>query len=180
MTQRGVVVRSSKTQQRFGQIKVNLKTGRIDCAYDVEALFVISEMERRLRQVVGTREEALRLFRGGLPELPSPQQQQAVSALASALFLPRGTKCSVRMSAPGGSNRGQGYLSLDALSSSNSVDRIARVTYPTHDTFLSAFGLTRPRYKFGGLALSAAWTNLNTEGLLLDSEGFPYLRDPTP
>jgi hypothetical protein len=180
MDQRCVIVRSSKTQQRFGQIKINLRTGRIDSAHDAEALFVMSEMERRLRRVVGTREEALRLFRGGLPESPSPEQQQAVGALASALFLPKETKCYVRMSAPGGSNRGQGYLTVDVISSSDSVDHVARVGYPTQDSLFGAFGLTRPGYKFGGLALSAAWTNLNTEGFLLDSEGFPYPRDARP
>ena len=99
----------------------------------MKALLVISEMERRLRQIVGTREEALRLFRGGLPNSPSPEQEQAAQAVASALFLPRDRKYSVRMSAPGGSNRGRGYLTVDVLSSSHSVDHVARAGYATRD-----------------------------------------------
>lgn len=171
---RFITVRSSTSQQRLGRIKLNLKTGLIESAHDVEALFVISEMERRLRQVVGTREEALRLFRGGLPESPSSEQEQAAKALAVALFLPNDTKLYVRMSAPGGSNRGQGYLTIDVLSSSNSLDHIARVGYPTDDNLFSAFGLSRPGHRFGGLSLSPAWTNLNTRGFQIDSDGYPY------
>jgi hypothetical protein len=53
MDQRCVIVRSSKTEQRFGQVKVNLRTGRIDSAHDVSALFMQSEIERRLRQIAG-------------------------------------------------------------------------------------------------------------------------------
>jgi hypothetical protein len=44
MDQRGVNIRSSKTDQRLGEIRVNLQTGRIYSAHDVEALFMISEM----------------------------------------------------------------------------------------------------------------------------------------
>jgi hypothetical protein len=180
MAQRCVIVRSSKTEQRFGQIKVNLQTGLIDSAHDVEALFPISEMERQLRRTVGTREEALRLFRGGLPDSPSLEQEQATRALAAALFLPRDRKYYIRMSAPGGSNRGQGYLTIDVLSSSNTLDYVARVGYPTSDNVFSAFGLSRPSYSFGGLSLSAAWTNLNTAGFLIDSDGLPYPRAAAP
>lgn len=180
IAQRCVIISSSKTEQRFGRIKVNLGTGLIDSAYDVEALFVISEMERRLRQTVGTREEALRLFRGGLPDSPSPEQERATRALAAALFLPKDTKCYVQMSAPGGSNGGQGYLRVDVVSSSNPFEHVARVTYPIRHSLFSAFGLLRPSYRFGGLTLSPAWTNLNTAGFLIDSEGFPYPRQKGP
>jgi hypothetical protein len=171
---RFITIRSSTSQQRLGRIKLNLKTGLVESAHDVEALFVISEMERRLRQVVGTREEALRLFRGGLPESPSSEQEQAAKALAAALFLPNDTKLYVRMSAPGGSNRGQGYLTIDVLSSTNSLDHIARVGYPTDNNLFSAFGLSRPGYRFGGLSLSPTWTNLNTQSFQIDSDGYPY------
>jgi hypothetical protein len=171
---RFIKVRSSTSQQRLGRIKLNLKTGLIEEVHDVEALLVISEMEQRFRQIVGTREEALRLFRGGLPESPSSEQEQAVKALAAALFLPNDTKLYVRMSAPGGSNRGQGYLTIDVLSSTNTLDHIARVGYPTDDNLFSAFGLSRPGYRFGGLSLSPAWTNLNTQGFQIDSDGYPY------
>lgn len=171
---RFITVRSSTSQQRLGRIKLNLKTGLIESAHDAEALFVISEIERRLRQIVGTREEALRLFRGGLPESPSSEQEQAAKALAAALFLPNDTKLFVRMSAPGGSNRGHGYLTIDVLSSTNSLDHIARVGYPTDDNLFSAFGLSRPGYRFGGLSLSPAWTNLNTQSFQIDSDGYPY------
>jgi hypothetical protein len=159
---RFIQVRSSTSQQRLGRLKLDLKTGLIESAYDVRALFVISEMERRLRQVVGTREAALRLFRGGLPESPSSDHM----------------KLYVRMSAPGGSNRGQGYLTIGAFSSSNSLDDIARVMYPTDDNLFSAFGLSRPGYRFGGLFLSPAWTNLNTQGFQIDSDGYPYPKAP--
>jgi hypothetical protein len=175
---RFITVRSSTSQQRFGRLKLNLKTGLIESAYDVQALFVISEMERRLRQVVGTREEALRLFRGGLPELPSSEQEQAARVLTAALLLPSNMKLYVQMSAPGGSNRGQGYLTISALSLINSLDCIARVVYPTDDNLFSAFGLSRPGYRFGGLSLSPAWTNLNTQGFQIDSAGYPYPKAP--
>lgn len=171
---RFIRLRSTSSQQRLGRLKLNLKTGLIESAYDVEALFVISEIERRLRQIVGTREEALRLFRGGLPKSPSQEQERAAKAMAEALFLPPEVKLNVRMSAPGGSNRGQGYLTITTLSSSNTVESIARVGYPAEDDLLSAFGLSRPNYRFGGVALAAAWTNLNTQGFHLDAEGYPY------
>jgi hypothetical protein len=171
---RFITIRSSTSQQRLGRLKLNLRTGLIESAHDVEALFVISEIERRLRQIVGTREEALRLFRGGSPQSPSPEQEGATRVLAEALFLPPNTKLYVRMSAPGGSNRGQGYLTIDTLSSSNSVDHLARVGYPTDDNLFSAFGLSRPSYRFGGVSLSASWTNLNTLGFQLDVDGYPF------
>lgn len=174
MTQRRVTVRSSTTEQRFGEIRVNLQTGRIDSAQDLESLLLISEMERRLRQTVGTREEALRLFHGGLKDAPSLEQEQAARLVAAALFLPAGQKCQIRMSAPGGSNRGVGYLTVGMLSSSNSFEHIALVTYPARHGLFSGLGLASPSYEFGGLRLSPSWTNLNTEGFLIDSDGFPY------
>ena len=174
MDQRCVIVRSSKTEQRFGQIKVNLRTGGVDSAYDVKALFVISEMERRLRQIVGSREEALRLFRG---ESASPERERATKAVAEALLLPPDTKLDVRMSAPGGSNRGYGHLRV-ATVSSNSWQDLAYVGYPPNYGLLSAFGLSRPTYRFGGLRLSPAWTNLNSQGFLLDAESLPFPKSP--
>ena len=168
-----IYVHSSVSEQRFGKIVVNLGTGRVDSVYDVEALFVISEMERRLRQVVGTREEALRLFRGGLHEPLSNEQKDAVHAIKSALFLPEDVNCHIQMSAPGGSNRGQGYLHVSVYSQ-NSSEIIARVSYPRRDGILSAFGLGRADFPFGGLWLAKGWTNWNTERLLLDSNNFPY------
>jgi len=171
---RFITVQSAKSQQRLGRIKFNHKTGLVESAHDVEALFVVSEIERRLRQIVGTRAEALRLFHGGLPKSPSQEQQQATKALAAALFLPQDTKLYVRMNAPGGSNRGQGYLTIDALSSSNSLDRVAQVGYPIDFNLFSAFGLSRPVFRFAGVSLSSAWTNLNTQGFQLDSERYPY------
>jgi len=77
MDDRWITIRSSKSDQRFGWIKMNLHTGAIEAAYDVESLFTISEIEHRLRQTVGTREEALRLFGGRQSETLSPEQQQA-------------------------------------------------------------------------------------------------------
>jgi hypothetical protein len=155
-------------------MKINLKTGLVDSAHDVKALFAMSQMETQLRRTVPTREEALRLFRGGLPKSPSPEQAQAAQALAAALFLPTNTNYHVRMSAPGGSNRGIGLLSIHLLSPTNTFEPVARVIYPIQNTLFSAFGLSRPAYRFGGLSLSPAWTNLNTAGFLLDSAGFPY------
>lgn len=173
MDHRYITISSAETGQRFGRFKVNLKSGLVDDAYDVEALFVVSEMERRLRQIVGTREEALRLFRGGLPKNPSPEQKRATKALAEALFLPKDTNLEIRMSAPGGSNGGRGYLDVSVVST-NSWERVAHVGYPSNHGFLSAFGLTHPTYRFGGLRLEPFWTNLNTQGFLLDSSGIPY------
>jgi hypothetical protein len=71
-------------------------------------------------------------------------------------------------------SRGQGYLTIDVLSFTNSLDHIARVGYPSDDNLFSAFGLSSPGYRFGGLSLSPAWTNLNTQGFQIDSDGYPY------
>jgi len=167
-----VNVSSSKTGQRLGRIQLSLLSGRVESVYDVQALALINEMERRLRQVAGTREEALRLF-GGQVRNPSPQRVEATEALAAALFLPKHQNYYIQMSAPGGSNRGHGHLTI-MLQSSNSFDWVARVGYPRRDNLFSAFGCMPARYPFGGLLLAPAWTNLNTEGFLLDSERFPY------
>jgi hypothetical protein len=67
-------------------IKLNLRSGDFDRVHEVNAVFLISEMERRVRQVVGTQEQALRLLRGGLLQPPSAEQEQAVQLSPSALF----------------------------------------------------------------------------------------------
>ncbi len=172
--QRGIIVRSSRTEQRFGEIKVNLRTGRIDGVHDVEALYTISELERRLRQIVGTREEALRLFGGRSNSVQPSEREHATNAVLEAVFLPKDGEYDIQMSAPGGSNRGQGYLTIVTFSPSNSLGLVAQVFYPIRGSFLSAFGLSRPGYTFGGLRLFPAWTNLNNGGFLLDSDGYPY------
>ena len=183
MDDRWITIRSSKTDQRFGWIKLNLRTGTIEAAYDVEALFTISEIEHRLRQIVGTREEALRLFGGRKSETLSPEQQQATKAIAEALFLPPDTKLYVQMNAPGGSNEGQGYLRIDT--SNDHPEQIASVFYGVDDAsgnilaeILSEFALIHRKhnYRFGGPTLSSAWANLNTTGFLLDTNGYPYPR----
>lgn len=169
-----VTVRSPKTRQRFGRIEISIKTGLVESCHDVEALYAKSEMERRLRQVVGTREEALRLFRGGLPRNPSTEQQLATRAIAEALLLPADANLDIQMSAPGGSNMGQGYLSIHTFRSNGYPEKIAMVGYGVDTGLLSAFGLAHYTYYFGGLSLSPVWTNLNKQGFLLDSKGFPY------
>ncbi len=189
MDYRWVIIRSPKTEQRFGWMKLNLHTGAIEAAYDVEALFAISEIEHRLRQVVGTREEALRLFHGALPKTPSPEQERAVKAIAEALLLPPDTKLYIQMSAPGGSNMGQGYLII--YTSNDHPEQIASVFYHVGyangnflTEILSDFGLIRRNYKysfggpFGSPTLSPAWANLNTAGFLLDTNGYPYPKIP--
>ncbi|MFM2293896.1 MAG: hypothetical protein RLZZ350_309 [Verrucomicrobiota bacterium] len=171
---RFLTIRSPKTHQRFGRIETSIRTSLVESCHDVEALYAFSEMERRLRQIVGTREEALRLFRGGLPDSPSAEQQRATKAIAEALLLPIDTKLYIHMSAPGGSNMGQGYLRIETVQSNGYPEQIAMVGYGVNDSLLTEFGLARHIYYFGGLRLSPAWTNLNTQGFLLDSKGFPY------
>jgi len=178
MDQRCIIIRSAKTEQWLGQIKINLKTGLVDSAHDVEALFVLSEIERRVREIVGTREEALRLFGGAARESPSPEQLRAGKALAEALFLPPDAKLLIDMSAPGGSNGGRGHLIVDAILPNGRTDWVASVGYPSVDNVLSVFGVGHPSYRFGGLALAPTWTNLNTQGFLLDSDGTPYPKTP--
>jgi hypothetical protein len=184
MDDRWITIRSSKSDQRFGWIKMNFHTGEIEAAYDVEAFFTISEIENRLRQTVGTREEALRLFGGRQSETLSPEQQQATKAIAEALFLPPDTKLYIQMSAPGGSNEGQGYL---RIMSNDDGQQIASVFYGINFSggnilteILSEFGLIHRKhnYKFGGPTLSSAWANLNTAGFLLDANGYPYSKIP--
>ena len=173
---RFIVIRSPNSGQRFGRIQMAINSGRIDSCQDVEALYSISEMEHKLRQVVGTREEALRLFRGGLPKSPSVEQQQAVKIISDALFLPPDAEIDVSMSAPGGTNMGQGYLTIVAVADGR-PEYVARVFYGIDGGFrelFAQFGLVRNHYKFGGLALMPAWTNLNTQNFLLDSKGIPY------
>jgi len=169
VVQNYIIIYSPKSEQRFGEVKVNRKTGLVDSAYDVESLFVLSEMERRLRQVVGTRQEALRLFSQGSRTSTSPEQQRAKKALFEALFLPPDADLAIRMSAASGSNEGQGHLAV-----LGDFGIVATVDYPIDDDIRSAFGLSHPSYKFGGLRLYPPWTNLNTQGFLIDSGGIPY------
>ena len=153
----------TKSRQCLGQVKVNLHTGLIDSTYDVASLYIFSEIERRLRQVVPTRDEALRIFSNNLGDPPSPERQRATKSLLDALFLPPETQVQIQMSAPGGSNGGVGYLYLMTESvSSNESPVIARIVFP------------RPDFYLGGLSLSPRWTNLNTQKFLLDSQGIPY------
>ncbi|HXR05500.1 MAG TPA: hypothetical protein VN836_12410 [Verrucomicrobiae bacterium] len=183
MDYRWIRIYSSNTAQRFGWIKLNLHTGAVEAAYDVEALFTVSEIEHRLRQIVGTREEALRLFGRRQSETSSPEQQQATKAVAEALLLPPDTKLYIEMSAPGGSNGGQGYLRIYTLQSNNQPAQIASVFYGIYYTsgniltqILSELGLVHRThsYRFGGPTLGAAWANLNTQGFALDTNGYPY------
>jgi len=178
MDQRCIMIRSAKTEQWLGQIKINLKTGLVDSTHDVEALFVLSEIERKLREVVGTREEALRLFGGASRDSRSPEQLRAGKALAEALFLPPDAKLLIDMMAPGGSNGGRGYLIVEVILPSGQTEQVASVGYPSVENILSMFGVSHPTYRFGGLALAPAWTNLNTQGFLLDSDGIPYPKMP--
>ncbi len=180
---RWITIRSSRNDQRFGWIKINLHTGAVEAAYDVEALFTISELEHRLRQIVATRDEALRLFGGSQSETPSLEQQRAIKAIAEALFLPADTKLYIRMSAPGGTNEGQGYLRI----LDENGEPIASVFYGVDFSgenilgeILNQFGLIHRKhnYKFGGPTLSSAWANLNTGGFLLDANGYPYPKIP--
>lgn len=181
-----ISIRSTKSEQQFGWIKLNQHSGAIEAVYDIEALFTISELEYRLRQVVGTREEALRLFAGRQPEKTPAEQQQATRAIAEALFLPPETELYIRMSAPGGSNMGQGYLRIETPQTNGYPKEIASVFYGVHSSgnilteILSSFGLMHRhyQYRFGGPRLSSEWTNLNTAGFMLDTNGYPYPKTP--
>jgi hypothetical protein len=71
---------------------------------------------------------------------------------------------------------GQGYLSIVAVSDGR-PECVARVFYGIDGGFselFAQFGLSPHHYRFGGLSLLPAWTNLNTHGFLLDSKGIPY------
>jgi hypothetical protein len=86
--QAALTIRAPDTRQDLGDIIVNTKTGRIDSAHDVPALFVLSQIKSRLRQLVPTSQEALRLF--GPPYDPNPAtpaQERAHAAVLEALFL---------------------------------------------------------------------------------------------
>jgi hypothetical protein len=133
-------------------------------------------VERRLRQVVGTREEALRLFRGGLPKSPSPEQQKAVKEIIDALFLRSDAEIDINMSAPKGTNMGQGYLTV-VIGANGRPEFVARVFYGIEggwSELFAQFGLARHHYKFSGLSLMSDWENLNAQGFLLDTNGIPY------
>ncbi len=173
---RFITIRSPKSGQRFGRIQMAINTGRVDSCYDVEALYSISEMEHKLRQVVDTREEALRLFRGGLTKPPSLEQQQAVKVIIDALFLPPDAEIDINMSAPGGTNMGQGYLTV-VIGANGRPEYVARIFYGIDggwSELFAQFGLARHHYRFSALSLMSAWTNLNTQGFLLDANGIPY------
>lgn len=179
MDDRWISVSSSKTHQRFGWIKVNLRSGKIDAAYDVEALFTISEIECRLRQIVGTREEALRLFGGRQDNPPSQEQQQATKAIAEALFLPPDTELFIQMSAGGGSNMGQGMLRIETRSNELIARAFYGIDYSSRNPITSTLnnlGLIPRKYSYRSAALVICphWTNLNTQRFLLDTNGYPY------
>lgn len=173
---RWIRIYSPNSGQRFGLIELNLHTGKIGTAYDVEALYTISKMENNLRQVVGTREEALRLFRGGTSKSPSWEQQQAAKIISDALFLPKNLKTNIEMSAPGGTNLGQGYLNV-VVAVNGHPEWVAKVFYGIDsgwNSVFAQFGLAHYHYKFSGLSLTPAWTNVNTQGFMLDANGIPY------
>ena len=164
----GIHVMSAKTGQLLGDVRIDPGTGLIKSTHDVSSLFVLSEIKRRLWQVVPNREEALRLFHGpfGGGQL-SPEQQRAKRALLEALFLPPDLDVSIQMSAPGGTNGGVGYLNILFFSlSDNKSPYLIMITFP------------RPDFELGGVRFTAQWVHLNTQGFLLDTEGFPYPKPP--
>jgi hypothetical protein len=172
-----ITINSPHSIQRFGVIRTDIGETHVDSCYDVEALYSISEMEWRLRKVVGTRNKALNLFGGGLPKSPSPEQLQAKKAIAEALLLPIGAKVYITASAPGGSNRGQGYLTVFTSTTNGDSEDVAHVNYGSIGIMrgiLSQIRLTSPNYGFSDLKLWSAWTNVNSRGFLLDTDGFPY------
>jgi hypothetical protein len=178
-----IIIRSSKTEQLLGQIKINLHSRHIESVQDVESLFLFNEMETQLRQIAGTRERALKLFglwRSG--ESHSSEQEQAFKKVVEALFLPAADKASIDMSAASGTNLGQGHLTVVALMPDGNPWPVAEVSYPVEDSLfniLAFYRLTRFTYTFGGLKLYPAWTNANTQGFLLDADGFPYSKAPS-
>jgi hypothetical protein len=173
-----IVVSSPKTGQQFGQIELSLNNGKLVSIYDVESLYAKSFIEMRVRQIIGTREEALRLFANGNSGATAEEKAKAKKQLLEALFLPPDANAYIQMSAPGGSNEGQGYLTMNVLSSNNEAVFVVHINYPSSHSILREFGLLPRSYHFGGVQLFAAWTNVNTQGFLLDEEGFPYLKAP--
>ena len=178
-----ITINSPNSIQRFGVIRTDIGETHVDSCYDVEALYSLSEMEWKLRQVVGTRNKALKLFGGGLPTSPSPEQLQAKKAIAEALLLPTDAKVYIAAGAPGGSNLGQGYLTVFISATNGDSEDVARADYGSGGIFgaiLRDFRLIKsPNYGFSDLKLWSAWTNVNSQGFLLDMDGFPYPNGPT-
>ena len=179
-----ITIRSSKNEQLLGQIKINLQSKHVESVHDVETLFLFNEMESQLRQIAGTRQNAIRLFASWRSvDSHSPEQEQAFKTVVEALFLPADDKkASIDMSAASGTNLGQGHLMVIALMPDGRPQVVAGVSYPVKDSLfnlLSFYGLARFTYTFGGLSLYPAWTNANTQGLLLDGDGFPYSQTST-
>lgn len=168
-----LLICSSATGQWLGQVDVNLKTGLVESIHDTKALAIRNQIEQKLRRIVGTREEALRLFSAKARQnKPSdPERDAAVKKLADALWLPSNLKLDVKMIAPGGSNRGFGCLSVFVF---GSWDGIVGIYYPVDDNLLSILNISPPHYRFGGFRFEPHWTNRNIKGLLLDSERIPY------
>ncbi len=165
--EQGVSVVSTKTGQLLGDVRVDPRTGTIKSTHDVTSLFVLSEVKRRLRQVVPNREEALRLFGPPFGVGGSAERALAKKMLLDALFLPPDLEVEIQMSAPGGSNGGVGYLHLMlANSQDNESPYIARIVFP------------RPNFDLGGVVFSEQWVRLNTQGFLLDLERIPYPKPP--
>jgi len=178
-----IIFYSSKTGKLLGEIRIKPRSNQIESVHDFESLFMFDEMESKLRRIVGTREKALRLFRGGLPESPSTEQERVAEDIANALFLPSDVKTEISMAAPGGSNRGQGYLTIETVQK-RYMEPVAQVFYGTGGDgiirgILVQFGLWHHHYEFDHLTLWPAWTNANTQGLLLDPDGFPYPQAPS-
>jgi hypothetical protein len=94
--------------------------------------------------------------------------------LMTPIFVNKPVCSLIDMSAPGGSNEGQGYLNVSVLLPGEQFEEMAKVTYPIVGNGPNALRLYHPRYKFGGLRLYPAWTNLNSQGFLIDSDGIPY------
>ena len=122
------------------------------------------ELNEKIRDIIPTRERALKLFRRTGRE-DSLERSNAVERVRAALLLPRDLRLVIQMSAPGGSNGGTGHFNVAA--DDNEFHRIAHVKFQRPDVL---FG----RYKYGGLRLYPAWTNFNTRKLGLDSKGVVY------
>ncbi len=173
-----IIFYSSNTGKLLGEITIKPRSNQIESVHDFESLFMFDEMEGKLRRIVGTREKALRLFQDGLPDSSSTEQERVAKDIVNALFLPLDVRIEISMAAPGGSNRGQGYLTIEAAQK-RYMEPVAQVFYGIGDEgfirgILVQFGLWHDHYEFDHLTLWPAWTNVNTQGFLLDTDGFPY------
>ena len=163
-----ISIKSPLSRQRFGQIKINVKTGIIESAYDIEALFLISEMERKIRNIAPNREEGKRVFHGALSGSSSAGEVEANNGVAEALFLKPEAKIAVRLNAPGGSNGGNGHLRVDLIGSDDDVpQQLAGGGYPRTESLLSLFGFSRPTFPFFGIYLKDSWQKRNRFGYLV-------------